>query len=344
MKKYYFHVIQNGNNNGKYSISKEGAITLGRGENNQIKIQDSYVSKNHCKLKLADNGVLSVIDLQSTNGTFINGNKITPNIPQIIHSGDVLTFSEKDFNLQLLIEQKSAQLIKNNSAHNAANTNEEFINTKECQFCGEKILQKADVCKFCGKEQLTNETFEKYISEIKGQPLVNLIVFVAAFAFFSVHWLISIFILAGYLAYHWLYYVPELKKKHKVEIVRLYNEKISRKRYNKMFFAAGVLGLTIILVITNPSKEDFKDFLKENLSKYLTQQTGVSNNLTNVLVNSFDDILPSQFDNFILKKDFVVCSVYSIEISILSSSDDKIEFLGIFGFFIPLDRRVYQNM
>lgn len=336
-------MIQNRKNNGKYSISKEGAITLGRGDNNQIKIQSSYISKNHCKFKLTNDGVLSVIDLQSTNGTFINGNRISPNVPQIIHSGDVLTFSDKGFNLQLLIEQKFVQETNNQVAANIVNKHQEDINTKQCQFCGEKISQEADVCKFCGKEQLTEQTFEKYISEIKKQPVINLLVFIAVFAFFSVHWLISVLIFLGYKSYQQLYYEPQLYKKPKVEIVRLYNEKISRKRNNRIFFAAGILGLTIILVITNPSKEDFKDFLKENLSKYLTQQTGVSNSLTNVGVNFFDDILPQQFDNLIIKNDYVIFSVYSIEISILSSSDNKKEFLGIFGFFIPLDSRVYQN-
>ena len=53
-------------------------ITVGRNsEENNIVINDSKVSRMHMQLVQNDNGVCSVVDLNSANGTFVNGQKIT---------------------------------------------------------------------------------------------------------------------------------------------------------------------------------------------------------------------------------------------------------------------------
>lgn len=52
-------------------------ITVGRSSENNIVINDAKVSKTHLQLVQNDNGVCSVVDLNSTNGTFVNGQKIT---------------------------------------------------------------------------------------------------------------------------------------------------------------------------------------------------------------------------------------------------------------------------
>jgi hypothetical protein len=50
-------------------------ITIGRAENNDIKLTDPTVSRNHAEL-IIQNGQITVRDLNSANGTFINGNRI----------------------------------------------------------------------------------------------------------------------------------------------------------------------------------------------------------------------------------------------------------------------------
>lgn len=51
-------------------------ITIGRGQENDIVIQDPKVSKIH--LQLVSNGsICSAVDLNSTNGTYVNGRKIS---------------------------------------------------------------------------------------------------------------------------------------------------------------------------------------------------------------------------------------------------------------------------
>jgi membrane-bound lytic murein transglycosylase D len=66
--------IEKGNSVGKeYSFSN--SFTVGRSEDCSIKLTDGGVSRTHIEV-ITENGKWCVIDKQSSNGTFINGNKI----------------------------------------------------------------------------------------------------------------------------------------------------------------------------------------------------------------------------------------------------------------------------
>ena len=52
-------------------------IKIGRGSNNDVVINDSVVSTNHAIIVVSDFGVVSIEDLNSKNGTFVDGKKIT---------------------------------------------------------------------------------------------------------------------------------------------------------------------------------------------------------------------------------------------------------------------------
>lgn len=55
-------------------------ITVGRSHNNDIVIDDSYVSKTHCQIVKDDDGRFSIIDTNSRNGVYINGVKVHGNV------------------------------------------------------------------------------------------------------------------------------------------------------------------------------------------------------------------------------------------------------------------------
>ena len=64
-------------------------ITIGRSkDNNNIVIEDSKVSRSHLQIINDDNGDYYVIDLDSTNGTYVNGNRITGKVQ--LHKGDTI--------------------------------------------------------------------------------------------------------------------------------------------------------------------------------------------------------------------------------------------------------------
>ena len=67
-----FEII--GQARGQYAVKKRH-ITIGSGTTCDIVLNDSFVSKNHLELTLTDNG-FHAVDLNSTNGTFVNGASI----------------------------------------------------------------------------------------------------------------------------------------------------------------------------------------------------------------------------------------------------------------------------
>ena len=64
-------------------------IRIGRGQNNDVFINDPAVSLNHCEISQDDNGEFRVTDLNSTNGTYVNDTMLLkPNT--LLRSGDVV--------------------------------------------------------------------------------------------------------------------------------------------------------------------------------------------------------------------------------------------------------------
>ncbi len=71
-------------------LAKE-VLVIGRDVNNDVVVNDAEVSRTHARLTLQADGYL-VEDLASTNGTFINGQRLTT--PRLLRSGDMLGMGE----------------------------------------------------------------------------------------------------------------------------------------------------------------------------------------------------------------------------------------------------------
>jgi predicted component of type VI protein secretion system len=84
-------VMRAGPNPGKaYTLSKS-EIVIGRDVSADVVINTAEVSRRHVRLYL-DGGVYIVEDLGSTNGTFINGQRLTTPVP--LRSGDIIMLGE----------------------------------------------------------------------------------------------------------------------------------------------------------------------------------------------------------------------------------------------------------
>ncbi|MFM7097755.1 MAG: FHA domain-containing protein [Gemmataceae bacterium] len=79
---------------GQRIVVKDGDSLVGRSEECKIRIPASNVSRRHCKLTLKDD-LAFVVDLQSVNGTFVNGVKITKST--ILREGDLLLIGSSSF-------------------------------------------------------------------------------------------------------------------------------------------------------------------------------------------------------------------------------------------------------
>jgi len=56
-------------------------ITIGRGTNNFIQINDSEASRVHCAIRATEEG-MEVVDMRSANGTYVNGKRIKHHLLQ----------------------------------------------------------------------------------------------------------------------------------------------------------------------------------------------------------------------------------------------------------------------
>lgn len=68
---------------------KDGSIYIGRFPDNDIKISDRYVSGKHLQLRKRGNKIF-IRDLESTNGTFINGEQIKPHTETLVKEGSTI--------------------------------------------------------------------------------------------------------------------------------------------------------------------------------------------------------------------------------------------------------------
>lgn len=60
---------------------------IGRSPDNQVMVNDSKVSSHHAQIRQQGQGY-EVIDLGSSNGTFVNEERLMPNVPRALSSGD----------------------------------------------------------------------------------------------------------------------------------------------------------------------------------------------------------------------------------------------------------------
>lgn len=75
-----------------------GETLVGAGGNNDIIISSPAVSWNHAIIICRD-GKAIIQDTASTNGTFLNGARITA--PQQLNQGDLLRFGSEEFQVWL---------------------------------------------------------------------------------------------------------------------------------------------------------------------------------------------------------------------------------------------------
>jgi pSer/pThr/pTyr-binding forkhead associated (FHA) protein len=81
---------------GRIHDLKVDKTTIGRVEDNTFQIAEPSVSSHHCEILLRGSDVV-VRDLNSTNGTFINGEKVTETV---IKPGQVLRLGQIEMRLE----------------------------------------------------------------------------------------------------------------------------------------------------------------------------------------------------------------------------------------------------
>jgi hypothetical protein len=70
-------------------------VTVGRSRQATVVLNDRFVSSLHLALRADERGEVTVRDLGSTNGTFLQGKRLTPNQTYTMRSGDRLEIGSK---------------------------------------------------------------------------------------------------------------------------------------------------------------------------------------------------------------------------------------------------------
>lgn len=79
--------ITRGARDGDRIVLTTGATVIGRTTKAEVRLTDDGVSRRHAKVAVSDDGVVTVVDLDSTNGTFVNGARVDM---AIVRRGDRL--------------------------------------------------------------------------------------------------------------------------------------------------------------------------------------------------------------------------------------------------------------
>ncbi len=74
----------------------DGQLSVGRGEESDLVIADDHVSREHALMTLADD-IVWLSDLDSANGTFVNGERLTGGCR--LYHGDMVGFDQFEFQL-----------------------------------------------------------------------------------------------------------------------------------------------------------------------------------------------------------------------------------------------------
>ena len=93
MLRWYEDGIQN-----QVAITSAG-LTLGRSSKNTLPLNDMALSRFHCKI-LPDKGGLTLVDLESTNGTFLNDVSVSGSCE--LRHGDVIRLGKLTFQVEFL--------------------------------------------------------------------------------------------------------------------------------------------------------------------------------------------------------------------------------------------------
>lgn len=84
-------------NEGKEYTLKSTSTVFGRKPASDVVLTgDAFISGTHAKV-VYENGGYKVIDLGSTNGTKVNGQKLTPNVPVALADGDAVQLGQTNF-------------------------------------------------------------------------------------------------------------------------------------------------------------------------------------------------------------------------------------------------------
>ena len=94
-------VVLEGDDAGENILVTRLPFLIGRGKRATMKIPHETVSRRHAQLRLSGDGRLEILDGGSSNGTFVNGERVEA---ALLEDGDMIRFGSVRY--QLVIEER----------------------------------------------------------------------------------------------------------------------------------------------------------------------------------------------------------------------------------------------
>ena len=96
-------------------------VTIGRSPDNQMVLNDPQASSHHAEIHADSTGYV-ITDLGSTNGTFVNQQRLTPNVPYVLRPADVIRIGGTEFTYEINSNQSDdATIAANPGSWNRSN-------------------------------------------------------------------------------------------------------------------------------------------------------------------------------------------------------------------------------
>jgi len=100
----------------------------------------------------------------------------------------------------------------------------------------------------------------------------------------------------------------------------------------------------IVLVVTNPSKQDFQVFIRNQIAEKINQDESINSNpLAKGIVSGLGSVIVNSISE---EKSYGLFSIHTLDFSFLSyfgQDAKRMSFLGILGNFIPLNSEFWSN-
>jgi len=100
-------ITRSGDLSGNIKEISGDLLRIGRDPANDFVVDNIEVSRNHAKITFSE-GVYKITDLNSTNGTLVNGRKIST--PEKLRDGDLISFGETNIFEFSLVKETGAEV------------------------------------------------------------------------------------------------------------------------------------------------------------------------------------------------------------------------------------------
>ncbi|NTV15490.1 MAG: adenylate/guanylate cyclase domain-containing protein [Desulfobulbaceae bacterium] len=88
-----------------WNLQNKANFRLGRGTDNDVVLPYSWVSRKHTLVQQEKTGIYNIMDLGSSNGTYVNNKRIYS--PTVLNNGDLITLGKTTIRFVHFIEQKN---------------------------------------------------------------------------------------------------------------------------------------------------------------------------------------------------------------------------------------------